>query len=53
MAKLVQDDRKVTVTQITMHYNSGMQKRISEETLHQTLKWMGYSSRKLQKSVNK
>ena len=30
--RLVEADRKVTVTQITMHYNSGMQKSISEHT---------------------
>ena len=28
--RLVKADRKVTVTQITMHYNSGMQNIISE-----------------------
>ena len=32
-ARLVEADRKVTVTQITTHYNSGMQKSISEHTL--------------------
>ena len=34
--KLLKADRKVTVTQITSHYNSGMQKNISEHTMHQT-----------------
>ena len=29
-ARLVKTDRKVTVTQITTHYNSGMEKSISE-----------------------
>ena len=38
--------RRVTVTQITTHYNSGMQKSISEHTTCQTSKWIGYSSRR-------
>ena len=42
-ARLVNADRKVTVTQITTYYSSGMQKRISEHTMHQTYKWIGYS----------
>ena len=29
----VEANRKVTVTQITTHYNSGMQKSISEHTV--------------------
>ncbi len=40
------DDRKATVTQITTHYNQGMQNTISEHTTHQTLKQIGYSSRR-------
>ena len=36
MARLAKADRKVTVTQITTHYNSGMQKSISEHTMRQT-----------------
>ena len=35
---LVEADRKVTVTQITMHYNSGMQKSMYEHTTCQTSK---------------
>ena len=31
-ARLVEADRKVTGIQITMHYNSGMQKSISDHT---------------------
>ncbi len=46
MGRLVRDDRKATVTQITTHYNQGMQNTISESTTHQTLKQMGYSSRR-------
>ena len=45
-ARLVEADRKVTVMQITTHYNSGMQKCISEHTTCQTSKWLGYSSSK-------
>ena len=36
----------VTVTQITMHYNSGMQESISIHITCQTSKWKGYSSRR-------
>ena len=43
-ARLVKADRKATVTQMTRHYNSGMQKSISEHTTRQTSKWIGYSS---------
>ncbi len=46
MGRLVRDDRKDTVTQITTRYNQGMQNTISERTTRQTLKQMGYSSRK-------
>ena len=43
MARQVKADRKVTVTRITTHYNSGMQKSISEHTPRQ--KWIGYSNK--------
>ncbi len=46
MGRLVRDDRKATVTQITTRYNQGMQNSISEQTTHRTLKQMGYSSRR-------
>ncbi len=46
MVRLVKDDRKATVTQITTRYNQGMQNTISERTTHRTLKQMGYSSRR-------
>ncbi len=46
MSRLVRDDRKTTVTQITTRYNQGMQKTISERTTHRTLKQMGSSSRR-------
>ncbi len=44
MGRLVRDDRKTTVTQITTRYNQGMQDTISEHTTR-TLKQMGYSRR--------
>ncbi len=46
MGRLARDDRKATVTQITTRYNQGMQNTISERTTRQTLKQMGYSSRR-------
>ncbi len=46
MGRLVRDDRKATVTQITTRYNQDMQNIISERTTHRTLKQMGYSSRR-------
>ncbi len=46
MGRPVRDDRKATVTQITTRYNQGMQNTISERTTRQTLKQMGYSSRR-------
>ncbi len=46
MGRLVRDDRKTTVTQITTRYNQGMQNTISEHTTHRTLKQMVYNSRR-------
>ncbi len=46
MGRLVRDDRKATVTQITTRYNQGMQNTISERTTCRTLKQMCYSSRR-------
>ncbi len=46
MGRLVRDDRKATVTQITTRYNQGMQNTISEHTTRRTLKQMGSSSRR-------
>ena len=45
--RLFEADRKVTVPQITTHYNNGMQKSISEHTTLQTSKGIGYRSRRL------
>ncbi len=46
MGRLVRDDRKATVTQISTRYNQGLQKTISEHTTRRTLKQMGFSSRR-------
>ncbi len=46
MGRLVRDDRKATVTQITTRYNQCMQNSISERTTRRTLKQMGSSSRR-------
>ena len=51
-ARLVKADRKVTETQITTRYNSGVQKSISEHTICQTSKWTGYSSRRPIRLIN-
>ncbi len=47
MGRLVRDERKATVTQITTRYNQGMQNTISERTTRRTLKQMCYSNRRL------
>ncbi len=49
MGRLVRDDRKATVTQITTRYNQGIQHTISECTKCRTLKQMGNSSRRPQR----
>ncbi len=46
MCRLVKDDRKTTVTQITTRYNQDLQNTISEHTTRRTLKQMGSSSRR-------
>ncbi len=46
MSRLVRDDRKTTLTQITTRYNQGIQNTISEHTTRRTLKQMDYSSRR-------
>ncbi len=46
MDRLVRDDRKAKVTQITTRYNQDMQNTISEHTTRRTLKQMGSSSRR-------
>ncbi len=42
MDRLVRDDRKTTVTQITTRYNQDLQNTISEHTTHRTLKQMDF-----------
>ncbi len=44
--RLVRNDSKATVTQITTLFHQGMQNTISERTTHQILKQMSYSSRR-------
>ncbi len=46
MGRLVRDERKATVTQITTRYNQVMQNTISERTTRRTLKQMCYSNRR-------
>ncbi len=46
MSRLVRDDKKATVTQITTRYNQGIQNTSSERKTHWTLKQMGSSSRR-------
>ncbi len=46
MDRLVRDDRKTTVTQITTRYNQDLQNIISERTTRRTLKQMDSSSRR-------
>ncbi len=53
MGRLVTDDRKATVTQITTRYNQGIQNTISEHTTRWTLKQMDYSSRILHRVSDK
>ncbi len=46
MDRLVRDDRKATLIQITTRYNQDLQNTISEHTTRRTLKQMGSSSRR-------
>ncbi len=46
MGRLVRDDRKAALTQITTRYNQDIQNTISEHKTRRTLKQMGYSSRR-------
>ncbi len=46
MGSLLRDDRKATVAQITTRHNQGIQNTISECKTSQTLKQLGYSSRR-------
>uniref|UniRef100_A0A9J8A4F2 Transposase Tc1-like domain-containing protein n=1 Tax=Cyprinus carpio carpio TaxID=630221 RepID=A0A9J8A4F2_CYPCA len=46
MGRLIQADRRATLTEITTHYNRGMQQSICEATTRTTLRRMGYNSRR-------
>ncbi len=46
MGRLVRDDRKATVTQISTRYNRGVPNTISECTIRRNLKQIAYSSRR-------
>ncbi|KAG1932899.1 hypothetical protein F2P79_020886 [Pimephales promelas] len=46
MGRLIQADRRATLTEITTCYNRGMQQSICEATTHTTLRRMGYNSRR-------
>ncbi|NP_001373575.1 uncharacterized protein LOC103908774 [Danio rerio] len=46
MARLVQADKKATITQLTARYNQGTQRSISERTTRRALKQMGFSKQK-------
>jgi len=45
MGRLIQADRRATLTEITTCYNRGMKQSICEATTHTTLRRMGYNSR--------
>jgi len=46
MGRLIQADRRATLTEITTHYNRSMQQIICEATTCITLRRMGYNSRR-------
>jgi len=46
MGRLIQADRKATLTEITPRYNRGMQQSICEGTTCTILRRMGYNSRR-------
>ncbi|XDV36000.1 hypothetical protein PO909_005854 [Leuciscus waleckii] len=46
MGRLIQADRRATLTEITTRYHRGMQQSICEATTRTTLRRMGYNSRK-------
>jgi len=45
MGRLIQADRRATLTEITTRYNQGMKQSICEATTCTTLRRMGYNSR--------
>uniref|UniRef100_A0AAY5KRW7 Transposase Tc1-like domain-containing protein n=1 Tax=Esox lucius TaxID=8010 RepID=A0AAY5KRW7_ESOLU len=46
MGRLIQADRRATLTEITTRHNRGMQQSICEATTRTTLRRMGYNSRR-------
>ncbi len=52
MSRLVRDDRKASVTQITTRYNQGMQNTISERTTSWTLKQMATAEEGNRKNIS-
>ncbi|XDV38987.1 hypothetical protein PO909_008291 [Leuciscus waleckii] len=46
MGRLIQADRRATLTEITTSYNRGMQQSICETTTRTTLRRMGYNSKR-------
>lgn len=46
MTRLVQADRKATVTDINTHHNSAMNMKTSKCRTCQTLNWMGYNRKR-------
>ena len=46
MGRLIQADRRATLTEITTRYNRGMQQSICEATTRTTLRRMGYNRRR-------
>ncbi|XP_056328270.1 uncharacterized protein zgc:194285 [Danio aesculapii] len=46
MSRLIKADRKATVTELTVRYNQGTRRSISERTTRRALKQMGYSKQK-------
>uniref|UniRef100_A0A8C6TY92 N-ethylmaleimide-sensitive factor attachment protein, beta b n=1 Tax=Neogobius melanostomus TaxID=47308 RepID=A0A8C6TY92_9GOBI len=46
MGRLIQADRRATLTEITTRYNRGMEQSICEATTRTTLRRMGYNSRR-------
>jgi len=44
--RLIQADRRATLTEITTRYNRGMQQSICEATTSTTLRQMGYNSKR-------
>ena len=46
LTRIVQSNRRATVSQLPVQYNNGAQRPIKDCTTHLTLTWMGYGSRR-------